>query len=182
LGASAPSFEKESIMTMQYDVRTSKIQGVGFLYAGRVRLKQATVLGNGTVGYVDFFDTTTAPVAATYGRSGNTVTVTSAGHGLQTGAKVGIAYVGASNIAPVSGNYPITVVDANTFTITDLNSGTISTGTVCNYVANGDWVLGINTGTNLQPYQVLVPGEGALCVNGIYVNSLNITSTQVTYG
>jgi len=170
-------------MTMQYDVRTAKVQGVGFLYVGRVRLKQATVIGNGTAGYVDFFDTLVAPTAATYGRSGTTVTVTSSGHGLQTGAKVGIAYVAASNVAPVSGNYTITVVDANTFTITDLNSGTIATSTVCNYVANGGtWVLGINTGTNLQPYQVLLPGEGALCQAGIYANSSNITSTQVTYG
>jgi len=170
-------------MTMQYDVKTSKVQGVGFLFVGRVRLKQATVLGNGTTGYIDFFDTATAPTAATYGRSGSTVTVTSSGHGLSTGAKVGIAYVAASNVAPVSGNYSITVVDANTFTITDLNSGTIATSTVCNYVSGGgEWVLGINTGTNLQPYQVLLPGEGALCQNGVYANSSNINSTQITYG
>jgi hypothetical protein len=169
-------------MTVQYDVRTSKVQGPGFLFVGRVRLKQATVLGSGTAGYIDFFDTTTAPTAATYGRSGTTVTVTSTGHGLSTGAKVGIAYVAASNVAPVSGNYPITVVDANTFTITDLNSGSINTGTVCNYVANGDWLLGINTGTNVQPYQVLLPGEGILCLNGVYANSVNINSAQITYG
>jgi hypothetical protein len=169
-------------MTMQYDVRTSKVQGVGFLFVGRVRLKQATIIGNGTAGYVDFFDTTTAPTAATYGRSGTTVTVTKTAHGLNTGDKVGIAYVAASNVSPVSGNYTITRVDADNFTITDLNSGTIATSTVCTYTSNGAWVLGINTGTNLQPYQVLLPGEGILCQNGIYANSSNITSTQVTYG
>jgi hypothetical protein len=170
-------------MTMQYDVKTAKLQGSGFLYVGRVRLKQGTVLGNGTAGYIDFFDTNTAPTAATYGRSGTTVTVTSTGHGLVTGNKVGIAYVAASNVAPVSGNYTVTVVDANTFTITDLNSGTIATSTVCNYVTNGGkWSMGINTGTNLQPFQLLVPGEGILCEQGIYSNSVNITSTQVTYG
>lgn len=167
---------------MQYDVKTSKVQGVGFLYVGRVRLKQATILGSGTSGYIDFFDTATAPTAATYGRNGTSVTVTSTGHGLSTGAKVGIAYVAASNIAPVSGNYTITVVDANTFTITDLNSGTISTGTVCNYVSNGEWLMGINTGTNVQPYQILLPGEGILCRFGVYANSVNINSTQITYG
>lgn len=170
-------------MTMQYDVRTSKIQGSGFMYVGRVRLKQGTVLGNGTAGYVDFFDTSVAPTAATYGRSGTTVTVTKSAHGLTTGNVVGIAYVAASNVAPVSGNYPITVVDANTFTITDLNSGTIATSTVCNYVANGNyWIAGINTGTNLQPFQILIPSEGILCLNGIYSNSSNINSTQITYG
>ena len=170
-------------MTMQYDVKTSKVQGSGFLVVGRVRLKQGTVLGNGTAGYIDFFDTNTAPTAATYGRSGTTVTVTSTGHGLVTGNKVGIAYVAASNVAPVSGNYTVTVVDANTFTVTDLNSGSIATNTVCNYVTNGGkWAMGINTGTNLQPFQLLVPSEGILCEQGVYVNSSNITSTQITYG
>jgi hypothetical protein len=170
-------------MTMQYDVKTSKVQGAGFLVVGRVRLKQGTILGNGTAGYIDFFDTNTAPTAATYGRSGTTVTVTSTGHGLVTGNKVGIAYVAASNVAPVSGNYTVTVVDANTFTITDLNSGTIATSTVCNYVTNGNkWAMGTNTGTNLQPFQLLVPSEGILCEQGVYANSSNITSTQITYG
>jgi hypothetical protein len=170
-------------MTMQYDVKTAKIQGSGLMFVGRVRLKQGTVLGNGTAGYIDFFDTTTAPTAATYGRSGTTVTVTKTAHGLSTGDKVGIAYVAASNVAPVSGNYAVTRVDADNFTITDLNSGTIATSTVCNYVnSGGRWAMGINTGTNLQPFQLLVPSEGILCQFGIYANSSNITSTQITYG
>jgi hypothetical protein len=42
--------------------------------------------------------------------------------------------------------------------------------------------MGINTGTNLQPFQLLIPGEGILCEQGVYVNSSNITSTQITYG
>jgi hypothetical protein len=168
---------------MQYDVKTAKIQGPGQMYVGRVRLKQGTVIGNGTAGYIDFFDTASAPIAATYGRSGTTVTVTSTAHGLNTGDRVGIAYIAASSVAPVSGNYIITKVDANTFTITDLNSGTIATSTVCNYVsAGGSWLMGINTGTNLQPFQLLIPGEGILCLFGIYSLSTNITSTQVTYG
>jgi hypothetical protein len=169
-------------MTMQYDVKTAKIQGSGFMYVGRVRLKQGTVLGNGTAGYIDFFDTATAPVSATYGRTGTLVTVTKSSHGLTTGTQVGIAYVAAGGVAPVSGNYTITVVDANTFTITDLNSGSISTSTTCYYVPNGRWIMGINTGTNLQPFQLLVPSEGILCEQGVYSNSSNITSTQITYG
>jgi hypothetical protein len=170
-------------MTMQYDVKTAKIQGPGLLYVGRVRLKQGTVLGNGTAGYIDFFDTASAPTAATYARSGTTVTVTATAHGLNTGDRVGIAYVAAAGVAPVSGNYTITKLTADTFTITDLNSGTIAGGTVCNYVnGGGRWAMGINTGTNLQPFQLLVPSEGVLCEQGIYANSVNITSTQITYG
>lgn len=170
-------------MTMQYDVKTAKVQGVGFLVLGRTRLKQVTVLGNGTAGYYDIFDTDTAPTSATYARALKVVTVTKTAHGLSTGDKVGIAYVAAANIAPVSGNYTITRVDADTFTINDLNSGTIAGGTVCHYVTNGNrWSMGINTGTNLQPYQILIPGEGILCEQGVYANSSNITSTQVSYG
>ncbi len=170
-------------MTMQYDVKAAKIQGSGLLYVGRVRLKQLSIIGTGTAGYIDIFDTATAPTAATYARSGTTVTVTSSAHGLNTGDKVGIAYVGATNVAPVSGNYIITKVDANSFTITDLNSGTIAGGTVCNYVTGGaEWVLGANTGTGVQPFQFLLPGEGTLCEYGIYSNSSNIVATQISYG
>ena len=167
---------------MQYDVRTSKIQGPGFLYIGRVRLKQGTILGNGTAGYIDFFDTATAPVSATYGRSSATVTVAKTAHGLSTGTQVGIAYVASGGVAPVSGTYTITVVNADSFTITDLNSGSITGNPACYYVPNGRWLLGTNTGTNLQPFQLLIPSEGILCQQGIYSNSNNITSTQITYG
>jgi hypothetical protein len=170
-------------MTMQYDVKTAKIQGSGLLFVGRVRLKQGTIIGSGTAGYIDFFDTDAAPIDATYARSGTTVTVTKTAHGLATGDKVGIAYIAAGGVAPVSGNYPVTVLTADTFTVTDLNSGTIAGGTVCRYVNNGgSWAMGINTGTNVQPFQLLIPGEGILCRLGIYANSSNITSTQVTYG
>jgi hypothetical protein len=170
-------------MTMQYDVKTAKIQGSGLLFVGRVRLKQGTVIGNGTAGYIDFFDTATAPTAATYARTLKVVTVTKTAHGLNTGDSIGIAYVAAGGVAPVSGNYQVTKIDADTFSITDLNSGTIAGGTVCNYVnGGGKWAMGINTGTNLQPFQLLVPGEGILCEQGVYANSSNITSTQITYG
>ena len=171
-------------MTMQYDVKTSKIQGSGLMVAQRCRMKQGTVIGTGTAGQIDFFDSLTAPIAATYGRSGYTVTVTASAHGLTSGTVVGIGYLAASGVAPVSGNYPVTVVDANTFTITDLNSGTIATGTVCNYcnTGNGNWIMGLNLSTGVQPFQLLVPGEGILCTRGIYSVSTNILSTQVTYG
>jgi len=171
-------------MTMQYDVKTSKIQGSGCMVSGRTRLKQGTIIGTGTAGQIDFFDSVVAPTAATYGRSGTTVTVTSTGHGLNTGDKIGIAYYPASNVAPVSGNYSITVTDANTFTILDLNSGTISTGTTCYYTNTntGNWLMGLNTSTGVQPFQLIIPGEGILCQKGIYSQSTNILSTQVTYG
>ena len=63
---------------------------------------------------------------ATYARSGSTVTVTSANHGLANGSQVILDFTSG---AATDGFYTITsVADANTFTVTDSASGTISAG------------------------------------------------------
>jgi hypothetical protein len=168
---------------MQYDVKSAKLSGSGFLILGRTRLKQVGFIGNGTAGSFDIFDTATAPVSATYARSGTTVTVTSSAHGLNTGDTVGISYAAATGVAAVSGNYQITKVNDNSFTITDLNSGSISGGTVCIYVSGGGrWLYGLTTSTGVQPFQILVPGEGILASLGLYSHSSNIASLSVSYG
>jgi hypothetical protein len=38
------------------------------------------------------------------------------------------------------------------------------------------------TSTGVQPFQVLVPGEGIKCNTGIYATGANITSLTVCYG
>ena len=168
---------------MQYDVKTALIHGSGLLVKARCRMKQGTIIGNGTAGQIDFFDSITAPVAATYSRTANVVTITSTAHGLGNGAKIGIAYNSLANVSPVSGNYVITVTSADTFTVTDYNSGNIANTAVCNYTnTDGNWIMGLNTLTGVQPFQLLIPGEGILCQAGIYALSNNIVSTQVTYG
>ena len=166
---------------MQYDVKASHLSGSGLMVSGRVRLKNLIYLGTGTAGSIDVFDTTTAPVSATYARSGYTVTVTKTAHGLSTGQTVGITYSAASNVSAVSGNYPITVLTADTFTITDLNTGTIAGGTACLY-STGKWLGGFNTSTGVQPFQVILPGEGVLAENGIYAVITNILFQTVHYG
>ena len=168
-------------MTMQYDIKGSHFSGSGLAAVGRVRLKNLAYLGTGTAGSIDLFDTTTAPVAATYARSGTTITVTSTGHGLTTGAAVGITYAAASGVAAVAGTYPITVTGANTFTITDLNTGTIAGGTACIY-STGKFLTSYNTGTAVQPFQVLFQGEGILAEKGIYVVVTNINFQTLQYG
>ena len=63
---------------------------------------------------------------ATYARSGSTVTVTSTGHGLANGSQVILDFTSGG---ATDGYYTITsVADANTFTVTDSASGTISAG------------------------------------------------------
>lgn len=60
----------------------------------------------------------------TYERTGTTVTVTLTNHKLQTNAFV---YFDATSGGALDGFYQITVVDANTFTLTTVASGSIST-------------------------------------------------------
>ena len=168
-------------MTMQYDVKTSHLSGSGLMVSGRVRLKNLIYLGTGTAGGIDIFDTTTAPVAATYARSGYTVTVTKVGHGLTTGQNIGITFSAASSVSAVAGNYVITVLTADTFTITDLNTGTIAGGTACVY-STGKFLGGYNTSTGVQPFQVIVSGEGILAQSGIYAVVTNIVFQTITYG
>ena len=168
-------------MTMQYDVKGSHNSGTGLLVSGRVRLKNLIYLGTGTAGSIDIFDTLTAPVAATYARSGTTVTVTSTAHGLVTGQNIGITFAAASSVSATAGNYVITRVDANTFTLTDLNSGTIAGGTVCTY-STGKWITSYNTGTAVQPFQALFAGEGILAQSGIYAVVTNIAWQTIQYG
>ena len=168
-------------MTMQYDVKGSHFSGSGLAVSGRARLKNLVYLGTGTAGSIDVFDTTTAPVSATYARSGTTVTVTSTAHGLTTGQNVGISYAAASGVSAVAGNYVITVTGANTFTITDINTGTIAASTACVY-STGKFITSYNTGTAVQPFQVIFSGEGILAQNGIYVVVTNINFQTLQYG
>jgi hypothetical protein len=167
---------------MQYDVKGSHSSGSGLVVSGRVRLKNLIYLGTGTAGSIDLFDTTTAPVTtATYARSGTTVTVTSTGHGLTTGQNIGITYAAASGVSAIAGNYTVTVTGVNTFTITDLNSGTIAASTACVY-STGKWLTSYNTGTAVQPFQVIFSGEGILAQSGVYVVVTNINYQTIQYG
>ena len=177
-------------MTMQYDVKAAHLNESGFLLAPatRTRLKQITLAGNASQsGSLVFFDTATAPVTSgTYGRSGTTITVSSTGHGLSTGAYVGISFNSSSNVSATDGNYVITVTDANTFTMTDINSGTVTNaGTGCQYVFGNTniWIATYETLTGATATQQLsVPGEGLLFESGMYVYMNNMGFVTIHYG
>lgn len=173
-------------MGMQTDVMSGHLDVAGFILPnGRTRVRALTYQGSGGgTGAVDVFDTTTAPVAATYGRSGYTITVTKSAHGLATGDVIGIAFLAAAGASATNGNYTITVTDANTFTVTDINTGTVTPGTACKYVNNsGRWVTSFATATSqTTPVHILFPGEGILARSGLYVNLVNATFATVFYG
>ena len=173
-------------MGMQTDLQSGHLDVVGFIVPnGRVRVKGITYQGSGGgAGVIDIFDTTVAPISATYGRSGALVTVAKTAHGLETGDRIGIAYSAASGASATNGNFTITKVDANSFTITDFNSGTVTPGTACVYVNGGArWLTSFATiVSQTTAVNVLLPGEGLLAALGVYINFSNTTFVTIFYG
>ena len=162
-------------MGMQTDVKAAHINQTGQLVVGRTRVK-GLVIGGAASGTLTLWDSTSPQVAATYARSGYTVTVTKTAHGLTNGQTLGLVFApnGATN-----GNYVITVLTADTFSFTDINTGTVAALTVCAY--NTLWLMSFDatstTSTNL-PF----PGEGVLAVNGVYANLATVPAVTVFYG
>jgi len=170
-------------MGMQYDVKQGHLNESGFFVLGRNRVKAVSFFGGG--GTLVLFDTTSAPVSSsvTYAQSGTTVTVSKTSHGLVTGDVVGIHFDSNTGVSATDGNYSITRVDANSFTLTDINSRTI-TSTAALYVSGVNrWLMTYEThSTDEFQNAPLIPGEGVLVANGIYAYMSAIDSAQIYYG
>ena len=170
---------------MQTDVKQGHLNQSGFFVLGRNRVKGISFFGAGSDGTVVLFDTASAPVTSsvTYARSGTTVTVTKTAHGLSTGAVVGIHFDSNTSQSATDGNYTITRTGADTFTLTDINTGTI-TSTAASYVSGGGrWLMTYEVdGTDTFENSPIIPGEGVLASQGIYALMTNIDSTQIYYG
>ena len=166
---------------MQTDVKSGHLNNSGFVMLGRTRLKAVSTVGTASAGTLDIFDTATAPVSATYARSATTITVTKVAHGLVTGDVVGLTFATASGSSGTNSNYSITRTGADTFTVTDINSGTIAGGTAAVYATR--WLASYDVGaTDVFGNFALIPGEGVLAQFGIYLNMTNLTSANVYYG
>ena len=170
-------------MGMQYDVKQGHLNESGFFVLGRNRVKAVSFFGG--AGTLVLFDTTSAPVSSsvTYAQSGTTVTVSKTSHGLVTGDVVGIHFDSNTGVSATDGNYSITRVDANSFTLTDINSRTI-TSTAALYVSGVNrWLLTYETHSSDEfQNSPLIPGEGVLAVNGIYAYMSAIDAAQIYYG
>jgi hypothetical protein len=170
-------------MAMQYDVKQGHIDQSGFLIKFPSRVKGVSYVGTATAGFVVLFDTLTTPVSSSvsYGRSGTTVTVTKVAHGLSTGDKIGIHFESGTGGAATDGNYTITRLTADTFTLTDINTGTITASPTAVYSTK--WLLTYNSSAadtyNNAP---IIPGEGVRVDNGVYAYMVNVEATQIYYG
>jgi hypothetical protein len=171
-------------MGMQTDVKQGHLNQSGFFVLGRNRVKGVSFYGGS--GTLVLFDSTTAPVTSsvTYGRSSTTVTITKTAHGLSTGDVVGIHFASGSGGSATDGNYTITRVDADTFTLVDINTGTITGTPAAIYVSGANrWLLTYETHSSDEFQNApLIPGEGVLAVNGIYAYMNAIDAAQIYYG
>ena len=168
---------------MQYDVKQAHLNGSGIFVVGPTRVKGLSLTGTATAGQLIVFDTLTAPVTtATYGRSGTTVTIAQTSHGLANGQVIGIDFAAGTGGTATNGNYAITVVNANSFTITDINSGTITASPTLVY-STGKWLMtyDIAAGDSYNNSPV-IPGEGVRADTGVYGYITNLTAANIYYG
>ena len=170
-------------MAMQYDVKQAHLNGSGILVPFSTRVKGLSITGSASAGTLTLFDTVTAPVTtATYGRSGTTVTVTQASHGLTTGQQIGIDFAAGTGGTATNGNYIVTVTNSSTFTVTDINSGSITAGAAMVY-STGKWLASYDIAAgdsyNNAPF---IPGEGVKAMTGVYAYMVNLAAANIYYG
>lgn len=171
------------------DIKSGHLHSSGYIFKGRARVKAIDVVGSASAGLMEIWDTDVPPTTAAYNRTGTTVTVDSVAHGLATGDVIGIAFEPDAGVIATPGNYPITVVDADSFTITDINSGTIANDPECRYVYSfsdelpAEWKATYHTSaTDIYINGFNIPEEGLLCRKGIYIFSENLVSINIFYG
>ena len=173
-------------MGMQTDVKQAHLNQSAFFVKSPVRVKALSFYkaAGEAGGELVLFDTSTAPVTSsvTYGRSGNTVTVTKTNHGLITGNVIGIHFSTTGGISATDGTYTITRVDADNFTLTDINSGTISGSPAAVYVV-GRWLMTYECDySDVFQNVPFVPGEGVRADVSVYGYLNNIAAAQIFYG
>lgn len=170
---------------MTSDVRSAQIHQSGFMLPNeRIRIKGISIRGTADAGQLDLFATDTAPVSATYGQSGTTITFTSNAHGLKTGDVIGVAYsVDGSGRASTCGSRTITVVDADTFTAPCINSFTVTAGTACRYVVGtNEWLFTATiAATDIFQNFLDIPGAGLLAKQKPFASLINISSANIFY-
>jgi hypothetical protein len=124
----------------------------------------------GTTGYATFVDNTS--ISGTYARATTTATITATNHGLAAGDWVYLDWDLADNPYQVQ-----TVTNSNVFTVTVANSGATSG----NVVVWNDVLLQADA-SSATAFNVVVPGEGILALNGIRVFLPADFHTTVFYG
>jgi hypothetical protein len=125
------------------------------------------------------FDGTSSNLTGTYTRSGNTITVSITSHGLSTGQTV---YLDFTTGGATDGVYVVTVINANSYTVIDTASGTITTSNVTQFRyirasgnvssitdnGTGDYTVNLASSMPDSDYSVNINARGS---NAVYVTS-----------
>jgi hypothetical protein len=161
-------------MTMQYDVKSAHNTVSGVAYASRTRLKGVLISPSTSVTYNTTFCDNVS-LSGTYDVPGSTVcTVTIANHGLSNGDRV---YLNFTSGTAQDEAYTVSNVSTNTFTVTVASATT--NGNVTMYAK----ILAEFDCSSGTAFYTLIPGEGILAPNGIYVGIPNAAiTTTIFYG
>ena len=160
---------------MQYDVQSDVVKIPSTIVNYRTRLKGFTITPTSvSLRNVSFCDPTVTK-SGTWSRTGTLVTVTINNNGLVNGQRIYLNV--ATGTTMRDGTYEVSNVTTNTFEVTSVTSGS-ATGTVDMYTAI---LLEVDT-FNIISLPVLIPGEGILFENGIYVGLGANTTASIFYG
>jgi hypothetical protein len=161
-------------MAMQTDVKSYHNSASGVAYAGRTRLRGVLISPTSSVTYnTAFCDNVSS--TGTYDVPGSTTcTVTIANHGLSNGDRVFLNFTSGTAQDNV---YTVANVATNTFTVTVASATT--SGNVTMYAE----ILAEFDCSSGTAFYTLIPGEGILAPNGIYVGlpTTDVTTT-IFYG
>jgi hypothetical protein len=154
-------------MGMQYDVKSKHRDTSGVAYGSRTRLKGAILSANAAAAARNVLFMDNDPQAGTYSITSTTLTVTVA-NSLVAGDRVFLDFTSGT---AVDGAYTVLTANATTFTVTTAASGTGNVTAYLNVLLEAD-------SYNAVAYSILIPGEGILAENGIYVGlPANLTAT-----
>lgn len=154
-------------MGMQYDVKSKHLSASGVAYGSRTRLKGAILSANAAAAARNVLFMDDNPQAGTYSITSTTLTVTVA-NSLVAGDRVFLDFTSGT---AVDGSYTVLTANATTFTVTTAASGTGNVTAYLNVLLEAD-------SYNAVAYSILIPGEGILAENGIYVGlPADITAT-----
>ena len=161
---------------MQYDVKSVHNTVSGVAVPFRTRLKGVIISPTSSTTFNTAFCDNVAQTG-TYARvsPSTTLTVTIANHGLVNNQRVVLSFTSGTGVSDV---YTATVLTANTFTVTTV----ASTSTSGNVTMYADILSEFDCSTATSFY-TLIPGEGVLARNGIYMFSPSVTvTTTIFYG
>ena len=161
-------------MSMQTDVKSYHNSESGVAYAGRTRLKGVLISPSTSVTYNTSFCNNVS-LSGTYNVPGSaTCTVTIANHGLSNGDRV---YLDFTTGTAQDEAYTVANVTTNTFTVTVASATT--SGNVTMYAT----ILAEFDCSSGTAFYTLIPGEGIVAPNGIFVGIPNAAiTTTLFYG